>query len=117
MSTTPFHTHPGMHWAPETSLGRWALSLAGLALGGTVALAIAFAAGLEPADSFTDNWFLSAAGVMILASAAGSAATGLVALVRRHDHSWLVASATGVGVLVTVLTLQQVGEGLGWLSG
>ena len=117
MSTAPLHTHHGMRWAPETQLGRWALSLAGLALGGTVAFAIAFSAGVEPAESFTDNWLLSAAGVAILASAAASAATGLLALIRRHDHSWLVVSATGVGALVTALMLQQVAEGLGWLGG
>ena len=117
MSTTPFHAHRGTHWAPGTEMGRWALSLTGLALGGTVALAIAFAAGLEPAASFTDNWFLSAAGLVIVASAAASVATGLVALVLRHDHSWMVASATGLGALVTALMLQQVVEGLGWLSG
>jgi hypothetical protein len=95
----------------------WALSLTGLAVGGTVALAIAFSAGLEPAESFTDNWLLSAAGVAILASAAAAAATGLLALIRRHDHSWLVVAAIAVGVLVTALTLQQVAEGLGWLDG
>ena len=75
MGTTPLHTHHGMRWAPETKLGRWALSLMGLALGGTVVLAIAFSAGLETAESFTDNWLLSAAGVAILASVAASAAT------------------------------------------
>ena len=115
--TTPLHTHHGMGWAPETRLGTRALSLAGLALGGTVALAIAFSAGLESAESFTDNWILTAAGVAILASAAASAVTGLMAMIRRHDHSWLVLCATGVGVLLTALSLQQVAEGLGWLSG
>lgn len=116
MSTTPLHSHHNMHWAPETQWGRWTVSLAGLALGGTVAVAIAFSAGLESAESFSDNWLLSAAGMAILASAAASAATGLLALVRRHDHSWLVVTATGAGVLVTVLMLQQVAEGLGWLG-
>jgi hypothetical protein len=55
--------------------------------------------------------------VAILASAAAAAATGLLALIRRHDHSRLVVAATALGVLVTVLTLQQVAEGLGWLDG
>lgn len=94
-----------------------ALSLTGLAVGGTVALAIAFSAGLDSAERFTDDWLLSAAGVAIPASAAAAAATGLLALIRRHDHSWLVVAATAVGVLVTALMLQQVAEGLGWLDG
>ena len=117
MMTTRSHAHHGMHWAAETRWGTWALSLAGLALGGTVAVAIAFSAGLEPAESFSDNWLLTVAGMAILASAAASAATGVMARIRRHDHSWSVASATVVGVLVTALMLQQVAEGLGWLSG
>lgn len=117
MTATPLHTRHGTRWAPETRWGTWALSLTGLALGGTAALAIAFSAGLESADSFTDNWMLTAAGVAILASAAASSVTGLLAMIRRHDHSWSVLSATGVGVLLTALSLQQVAEGLGWLSG
>ena len=68
MSTTPSQIHHDRRWTPETRLGMWALSLTGLAVGGTVALAIAFSAGLESAESFTDNWLLSAAGVAILAS-------------------------------------------------
>jgi hypothetical protein len=117
MSATPLHTRHGIRWAPETRLGTWALSLTGLALGGTVALAIAFSAVMESAESFSDNWLLTAAGVAILTSAAASGVTGLMATIRRHDHSWLVLSATGVGVLLTALSLQQVAEGLGWMSG
>ena len=60
MSTTPSQIHHDRRWTPETRLGMWALSLTGLAVGGTVALAIAFSAGLESAESFTDNWLLSA---------------------------------------------------------
>ena len=116
MSTTRLQPH-GMHWVPETHLGTWALSLAGLAVGGTAALTVAFAAGLEPADSFTDSWFLAVAGVAILSSAAASVVTGIIALARGHDRSWLVVSATGLSVLVAALMLQQVAEGLGWLTG
>jgi hypothetical protein len=117
MMTTPSHAHRGMHWAPETRLGTWALSLAGLALGGTVATAIAFAAGLEHAESFSDNWLLTAAGFAILASAAASAVTGAIARIRHHDHAWSVVSAAIVGALLTALMLQQVAEGLGWMTG
>jgi hypothetical protein len=107
----------GTHAPPETRLGTWALALSGLAVAGTVALSLAFAAGLERGEGFTDNWFVTGAGFAILASAAAAAVTGLVALVRDHDRSWLVASATVLGMLVTLVTLQQVAEGLGWLTG
>lgn len=117
MMTTPSHAHHGLHWAPETRSGTWALSLAGLALGGTVATAIAFSAGLERAESFSDNWLLTSAGFAILASAAASAVVGLVARIRHHDHGWSVVAAVVVGALLTALMLQQVAEGLGWLSG
>ena len=51
-----------------------------------------------------------------MASATASAVTGLLAVFRQHDHTWLVVTATVLGVLVTVLMLQQVAEGLGWLG-
>ena len=117
MITTPSHVHRGVHWSPETRWGAWAVSLAGLALAGTVAVAVAFATGLEPAEDFTDNWLLTAAGVAILVSAAASATAGAVAMISRHDRSWPVVTAAFVGGLLTVLSLQQVAEGLGWTSG
>lgn len=116
MSTTPWRTRHGRYWSPETPLGRWALSLAGLSLAGNVALAIAFSAGVERADSFTDDWLLIAAGVAIFTTAVASAATGSLAMVLHHDRTWSVVSATALGALVTALTLQQVAAGLGWLS-
>jgi hypothetical protein len=106
-----------VQWSAETRAGRWALSLAALAVGGTVAVAIAFSAGLDHGGSFADNWVASLAGVAILASAVASVVTGLLALTRRHEHSRLVVAATCASGLVTVLMLQQVAEGLGWLSG
>lgn len=82
-----------------------------------MSLAIAFALGMEHAEGFSDKPLLTLAGVAILASGTTSVLAGALALMRHHDHSWLVLSATMVGVLVTALTLQQVAEGLGWLSG
>jgi small neutral amino acid transporter SnatA (MarC family) len=117
MNTSTLKTHHGMQWSPETHLGEWTAWLAGLAFGGTVALAVAFALGMEHADSFSDKPLLTVAGVAILASGTTSVVTGALALMRRHDHSWVVVSATVFGVLVTALALQQVSEGLGWLSG
>lgn len=106
----------GTHARPDSRLGTWAVALSGLALAGTVALSLALAAGLERGEGFTDNWLVTGVGFAILASATASAVTGLLALVRDHDHSWLVASATVLGMLVMLVTLQQVAEGLGWLS-
>lgn len=117
MTTTPSTSHHGMHWRPETQLGRWAASFAAAALALTVALMIAFAAGLEPADSFTDSWLLTTVGAAVTVGSVAATITGLLAMTHGHDHSWLVAGATGVGFLMSVLTLQQVVEGLGWLTG
>lgn len=100
----------------ETRIGKRTISLAGLALGGTTVLASAFSLGLEPAESFTDIWLLSGAGAAILASGAASVVTDAMAFIRRHDRSWMVNAATGFGILVTTLMLQQVAEGLGWLG-
>lgn len=118
MMTTPAHAHRGgVHWLPETRLGTWALSLAGVALGGTVALVVAFATGLERGETFSDNWYVTTVGVAILLSAAASVVTGSIARIRRHDHAWSVVAAVVVGALLTASTLQQVAEGLGWMTG
>ncbi|GAB3015111.1 hypothetical protein GCM10011376_06610 [Nocardioides flavus (ex Wang et al. 2016)] len=118
MMTAPSHAHRGSsHWAPESRSGRWAVSLAGLALAGTVSLAIAFAAGLEPGDTFSDNRLVTGTGAVILASAIASVVAGGVARTRHDDHGRSVVAATVVGVLLTLSTLQQVAEGLGWMTG
>ncbi|GAW52352.1 hypothetical protein PD653_4452 [Nocardioides sp. PD653] len=116
MNASTLKTDHGMQWSPETHCGRWTAWLAGIACGGTVALATGFALGMEHADSFSDKPLLTLAAVAILVSAAASVVTGALALTRHHDHSWLVVSATLVGGLVTASTLQQVAEGLGWLG-
>lgn len=38
-------------------------------------------------------------------------------LIRDHDRSWLVVAGTGLSLVMTALLLQQVAEGLGWLTG
>ena len=119
MRTTTRHSTQDIHWWPASRAGSWAVGLAGLAVAGTVATIIAFALGVERADGFTDtdHWAISLTGAGVLASAAASLAAGIDALVRRHDRAWLVVTAVVVGGLITLLMLQQVAEGLGWLSG
>lgn len=117
MTTTPSNAHRKHHWAPESPWGRWTISLAGLALAGTASLAVALAAGLEPGDTFSDNWLVTGAGAVILVSAAASVVAGGVARTRYDDRGRSVLVGTVVGVLLTLSTLQQVAEGLGWMSG
>ena len=117
MSTTaPFRAHHTMDWSPASRLGRWTLGLAGLAVAGTAALTVAFSAGLESAESFSDNWLLTAVALAVLGVAVASVAAGLVALIARHDRSWAVVLATVAGTALSALFLQQLAEGLGWLS-
>lgn len=117
MSTTaPLKAHHSMGWSPASRLGRWALGLAALAVAGTAALAIPFSTGLEPAESFSDNWLLTVAGLAVLGVALGAVAAGIVALAARHDRSWSVVLATAAGLALAALFLQQLAEGLGWLS-
>lgn len=116
MRATVPNTHHGLTRLPDSRVGMWAVALAGLAVIGTVGSVVAHAVGVEPAESFTDNWVLSLTGLGILVSGAASLVTGGDALIRRHDRSWLVVTAVVVGGLMTALVLQQVGEGLGWLS-
>jgi hypothetical protein len=106
-----------MSWAPESWSGRWAIALAGVSVAGVVLSVVGFATGvLESASSFSDNWLLTGWGVAVLVSGAGSVVAGALAIIRRHDQSWMVLLAMGFGILVTALILQQIAEGLGWLG-
>lgn len=117
MRTTSPRTHHRLRWSPQTRPGTWAVALAALGLGGMLAFAAAIALGaVEPGQGFTDDWLVTGWGMAILLNAAGSLVAGAVAVVRRHDRSWAVVIATTVGALVTVATLAQVAEGLGWLA-
>ncbi|KRF02913.1 hypothetical protein ASG88_06010 [Nocardioides sp. Soil777] len=118
MRTTVPKTH-GHHlgWTVETRPGLWAVVLATLALGGTLTLAAAIALGaVEPGQGFTDSWFVTSWGVAILLSGVAALVAGAIAVVRRHERSWTVLTATVIGAVVTAATLMQVAEGLGWLS-
>ena len=94
----------------------WAVALAGLSLAGLVAMGAAIALGVEPGDTFSDNWGVTAAGGAVLVSGAASLVAAVDALARHHDRARTVVAALVVGSLVTLSVLQQVGEGLGWLS-
>ena len=105
--------HHGLRWAPESRLGRWSITLAAASVAGVVLSIVGFTTGvLETASSFSDNWPLTLWGAAILATGAASVVAGSLAITRRHDHTWGVAAATVLGVLVTALMLQQVAEGL-----
>lgn len=107
----------GARWSPQSRDGRWAVLLGGVAVGGTAALAVAFALGMERAEGFFDKPLLTLAGAVLLVSGAACVVVGVLALVRRGDRSRLVVAAVAGGALVVVSSLQQAAEGLGWLSG
>jgi hypothetical protein len=79
-------------------------------------MATSVALGVEPGDTFSDNWGFTLAGGAVLVAGAGALVAGIDGLFRRHDPGRLVLAALVVGGLVTLAVLQQVGEGLGWLS-
>ena len=72
---------------------------------------------MEPADSFSDKPLLTIIGFTIVASSTAAVMAGALAMLRRHDRTWPVVVATVVGLLVAVLSWQQIFEGLGWLKG
>lgn len=110
MRTTLSSTHRGAWTAPGSRVGMASLVLAAVALAGVVLLVIAFAAGLESADSFSDNWLLTGSGVVILLSGLASGAAGAVAVTREHDHSWWVVTASALGTLTAVLMLLEASQ-------
>lgn len=103
------HEMPG--W-PESRVGQRAITLAGLCVAGVVLLVLSFALGIvEPAKSYTDSWGQLVWGLGIWACGIGAVVTGLVAIIRHHERSWMVMLATGVGVLPLVLLLGEIALG------
>ncbi len=110
--TTHESTRYQPHWLPESSVGRWAVTLAGFSVGGVVLELVALAVGLvEPAKTYADSWVQLLWGVCIWASALAALATGVVATLRHHDRSWLVRAATVLGLLPVVLLLSEIALG------
>jgi hypothetical protein len=110
--STPSRTHLDMRGWPESRVGRRAITLAGLSVTGIVLLVLGFAVGLvEPADSYTDSWAQLVWGVGIWACAVAAFVTGLVAILRHHERSWMVVLATALGLLPVVLLLSEIALG------
>jgi hypothetical protein len=107
-----FHPHDA-RWRPASRMGRWAVGLASAAVLGVALSVVGFATGLvESASSFSDNWALTAWGAAVLVAGGASAATGVIALLDRHDHSWSVVLATVLGTCVLLLLLNEVLQGV-----
>ena len=110
--TTQSRTGLDMRGWPETRIGRRAITLAGLSVAAIVLLVLGFALDIvEPADSYTDSWAQLVWGVGIWIGAAAALVTGLIAIVRHHDRSWMVVLATALGLLPVVLLLSEIALG------
>jgi hypothetical protein len=101
-----------MRWWPGSRVGRRAITLAGLCVAGVVLLVLAFALGIvEPADSYTDSWAQLVWGLGIWACGVAAFVTGLVAIARHHERSWMVVLATVLGLLPLALLLSEIALG------
>lgn len=110
--TTQSRTRLGLRGWPESRVGRRAVTLAGVSVGGIVLLVLGFALGIvEPANSYTDSWAQLVWGVGIWVTAVTAFVAGLVAIVRHHERSWMVVLATALGLLPVVLLLSEIALG------
>ena len=111
--TTPSHIHHDMHGSwPESRIGRRAVTFAGLSVTGIVLLVLSFALDIvQPADSYTDSWPQLVWGAGIWLCALAALVSGLVAIVRHHERSWIVVLATCLGLLPVVLLLSEIALG------
>jgi hypothetical protein len=109
---TQSRTRDDVRGWPETRIGRLAITFAGLSVTGIALLVIGFALDIvEPADSYTDSWAQLAWGAGIWICAVAGFATGLVAVVHRHERSWMVIVATALGLLPLALLLSEIALG------
>jgi hypothetical protein len=97
---------------PECRAGRLAITFAGFAVAGIAVLVLAFALGIvEPAASYTDSWRQLVWGLGIWACGIAALVTGLIAIIRHHERSWMVVLAAGLGLLPLVLLLSEIALG------
>lgn len=108
-------THPSAHHQvrgrPGSRAGRRAITLAGLSLTGIALLVLSFALGVEPAKSYTDSWPQLVWGAGIWGCAVAAFISGLTAIVRHHERSWMVVLATALGLLPLVLLVSEIATG------
>ncbi|MGZ8745106.1 MAG: hypothetical protein ACXWXO_19500 [Nocardioides sp.] len=110
--STQSRSRPDMRGWPETRTGRRAITLAGLSVTGIVLLVLGFALHIvEPADNYTDSWAQLVWGAGIWGCAVAAFVTGLVAVLRHHERSWMVMLATALGLLPLVLLLSEIALG------
>jgi hypothetical protein len=80
----------------------------GLAVAAFAFMSLAVATGQRGGETFSDNWLLAVPALLAGFGAVGSAAVGVYAIVRHHEHSLLVYLLTAIGLLVVAFV---VGEG------
>ena len=106
--TTHSSSRPHLPGWPESRVGRRAITFAGLCVAGVVLLVISFALGIvEPAQSYTDSWAQLVWGLGIWACGVTAVVTGLIAIIRHHERSWMVVLATALGLLPLALLLSE----------
>lgn len=84
----------------------------GLSVAGIVLLVLSFALGIvEPADGYTDSWAQLVWGLGIWGCAIAAFVSGLVAIIRHRERSWIVVLATALGLLPVALLLSEIALG------
>jgi hypothetical protein len=92
---------------PQSRIGRLSVMLAS-AVAGFGLIFLMFAAGMSGGDSFFDNLWLAIPVMLAGASGLGAAATGLYALIARHERSMYAFVATLVGLFVIFIFIEEV---------
>ena len=111
MTTHLSNRHDMRAW-PASSVGRRAITFAGLSVAGVVLLVLSFALGIvEPAQSYTDSWAQLVWGLGIWACGVSAVVSGLIAIIRHHERSWMVVLATALGLLPLALLLSEIATG------
>jgi hypothetical protein len=101
-----------MRWLPQSQVGWSAVAVAGLHVASVASILLAVVLGLvEIPDSFTDNLVFTGWGLSIWATGVACVVTGVVAITRRHERSWMVLVATFLGLLPVVMLLTEAAMG------
>jgi hypothetical protein len=101
--------HPVHHsLLPSSRVGRWSVGLAIVSLVSLGWFFLMVASGQRGGDGFLDNWLLTGPIAVVIAAGIAGLIVALVAVLRSHERSLLVALPTLWGLVVGFFTIGEL---------
>jgi multisubunit Na+/H+ antiporter MnhB subunit len=104
MTASAGDRHFDLHFWPTRPYGRWSVGSALAVVVGQIAFWLATLLGQDRSefDTFFDNWWLAAPGLVMVVGGLSALVSGVLAMSRERDRSIGVALSILIGLLVAL---------------